>query len=195
MKKVLITYVTVSGSTAEIAEAIKKELALNPDLETNLSSVDDVKDISSFDAVVLGAPMIMGWHADAVKFLKKNTDALSKIPIAYFITSLEFTQTGENSVGETGIYLDPKHGTQPKNPDKLNFKEKHNTPSGFLEPVLKNVPQIKPVSVGFFGGKLDYSKLKLFPRLFVKIIIRGKEGDYRNWDAVKTWASGLLNLL
>ena len=192
MKKVLITYATVSGSTAEVAEAIRKELLASVEMETDLLSLKEVEDLRSYNAVILGAPIIIGWHTEAVKFLKKNAAVLNKVPVAFFFMSLELTQTDQSNVGEISIYMDPKHGTPPKNPDKLNFKENHNTPSGFLDPVLKKVPEIKPVSVGFFGGKLDYSKLNFFQWFFVKVLIRGKEGDYRNWDAVKMWASGLL---
>ncbi len=40
---------------------------------------------------------------------------------------------------------------------------------------------------GYSGGKLDYGALKLLPMLFTKLIIRGAEGDYRNWDAIREW--------
>ncbi|NDJ75063.1 MAG: hypothetical protein GYB65_02295, partial [Chloroflexi bacterium] len=46
-------------------------------------------------------------------------------------------------------------------------------------------------SVGIFGGKLDYGTLKPFQWLFVRLIIRGKAGDYRNFDAIKTWATSI----
>jgi len=63
-----------------------------------------------YEAVIVGAPMIMGWHNDAVKFLKKNANALKKVHTAYFFTSLGLTQTGHDNVGEIRVYLDPKLG-------------------------------------------------------------------------------------
>jgi hypothetical protein len=53
------------------------------------------------------------------------------------------------------------------------------------------VPQIQPIGVGFFAGKIDYSRLKLLPRLFVRFIIRAKEGDYRNWPAIRAWTENI----
>jgi menaquinone-dependent protoporphyrinogen IX oxidase len=52
---------------------------------------------------------------------------------------------------------------------------------------LEKTPLVRPVSIGYFGGKLDYGTLKLLPKLFTKLIIRGVEGDYRNWDAIREW--------
>lgn len=52
---------------------------------------------------------------------------------------------------------------------------------------LEKTPLVRPVSTGYFGGKLDYGALKLLPKLFTKLIIRGVEGDYRNWDAIREW--------
>jgi menaquinone-dependent protoporphyrinogen IX oxidase len=49
----------------------------------------------------------------------------------------------------------------------------------------------KLIDGGFFAGKIDYSRLKLLPRLFVRFIIRAKEGDYRNWQAIRAWAENI----
>ena len=59
------------------------------------------------------------------------------------------------------------------------MSEKQGTPASCVGPALEKATQVRPVSVGFFGGKLDYSTLKLLPKLFVKLVIRGVEGDYR----------------
>jgi hypothetical protein len=115
--------------------------------------------------------------------------------VAYFFTSLNLTRTGEEKIGTTPLYFDPEHGTAPKNPAKLNFKEKHGLPAKYLNPVLEKAPQVKPVSAAFFAGKLDYSQLSLPGWLFVKLIVRGKEGDYRNWDAIRGWAASLEQTL
>ena len=71
--------------------------------------------------------------------------------------------------------------------------------SVFLEPVLKRAPQVKPVSVGVFRGKLDYSKLNLIGWLVMKLIWlfykRAPEGDFRNWEAIRSWAASLCPAL
>jgi menaquinone-dependent protoporphyrinogen oxidase len=54
---------------------------------------------------------------------------------------------------------------------------------------------IRPVSIGFFNGALDYSRLNFFQRLFVRLAIGAEEGDFRNWDAVREWAEALSTAL
>jgi menaquinone-dependent protoporphyrinogen IX oxidase len=56
---------------------------------------------------------------------------------------------------------------------------------------LKKVPKVKPVSVGFFGGKLDYGTLNILHMLFVMLIIGARPGDHRNWEAIRAWAVSL----
>ena len=73
----------------------------------------------------------------------------------------------------------------------MSFKEKSTTVKSYLEPVLKEVPLVKPVSAGFFAGKLDYSKLNILHKIFVKLIIRAEKGDFRNWEAIRQWSSSL----
>ncbi len=53
------------------------------------------------------------------------------------------------------------------------------------------VPQVKPVSIRGFVGVLDYSKMDFLSRLLMKVILFNKgikEGDYRDWDAIRAWA-------
>jgi menaquinone-dependent protoporphyrinogen IX oxidase len=47
------------------------------------------------------------------------------------------------------------------------------------------------VNVGFFGGRLEYGRLKWWAVLFVMVIIQAQAGDRRNWTAIRSWAAGL----
>ncbi len=60
---------------------------------------------------------------------------------------------------------------------------------------MKKAPGVKPVGIGIFKGAVDFSKLRLFPMLFVRLLIRAKQGDYRNWDAITAWAEDVCNKL
>ena len=51
----------------------------------------------------------------------------------------------------------------------------------YLGPVLKSAPLIKPVSVAYFGGKLNLFRLNWWKKLFVLIVIQATPGDYRSW--------------
>jgi len=66
----------------------------------------------------------------------------------------------------------------------------------FLQPVRTLV---KPVSEGLFAGALDISKIPSFSdRLKFRIsVIFGvwKEGDHRDWNAIRAWAANLKPLL
>jgi menaquinone-dependent protoporphyrinogen oxidase len=188
--KILVAYATLSGSTAEVAEAIGETLG-QEGAQVDVRPIKDVGDLSAYNAVIVGGPMITGWHREAVKFLKKHQPALSQMPVAYFMTALNLTKTSQASINEVPIYCDPRLPKAPQNPDKLSFKENYATPSRYLAPVLKKAPKVKPLSVGFFGGKLDYSTLNIFYMLFVMIIIQARPGDHRDWETIRAWAASL----
>ena len=188
--KVLVAYATMSGSTTEVAEAIGETLG-QEGAEVDVRRIKDVGDLSTYHAVLVGGPMIIGWHKEAKRFLRKHRGALSQMPVAYFITALNLTNTSQESVAGVPIYCDPRLPKAPANPDKLSFKENYATPARYLTPVLKKASKVKPVSVGFFGGKLDYGTLNILHMLFVMVIIQARPGDHRNWEAIGAWAASL----
>ena len=68
------------------------------------------------------------------------------------------------------------------------------TAASYLDPIKEKAPDVLPVDTGLFAGVLDYGKLSWPMRVIMKRKMkeRGiKEGDYRDWDAIRTWASGL----
>jgi menaquinone-dependent protoporphyrinogen oxidase len=189
-KKILVAYTTNAGSTTEVAEAIAKTLGQGG-VQVDVRRIKEVTDVKPYDAVIVGGPMMMGWHKEAVNFLWKHQQVLSQRSVACFLTALRLTKTSETSMGTTSIYLDPALAKAPKDENNLSFKEKLDTVASYLSPVMKKALLVKPVSVGFFAGKLDYSKLKFFQRLFVKLFIRAEAGDFRNWEAIRQWAASL----
>lgn len=184
--KILVAYATASGSTIEVAKAIADSLSQDG-ANVDLQNIKDIKDLSSYNAIIVGAPMILGWHRDIVSFNVENQDRFKQVPVAYFTTQMHLTKLLEMDVNGIPIFLDPKLAKSPSNPDKMNMSEKQDALASCVGPALEKAPLVKPISVGFFGGKLDYGTLKFLPKLFVKLIIRGVEGDYRNWDAVQAW--------
>ncbi len=89
----------------------------------------------------------------------------------------------------TPVYLDTELVKPPKRESSLGFKESYTLVDNYLKPILKAAPEVKPVSVGFFGGKLELFKLKLLQMLFVMVIIGAQPGDLRNWPAIREWSS------
>jgi menaquinone-dependent protoporphyrinogen IX oxidase len=189
-KRILVAYTTNAGSTQEVAETIGETLSQDG-VQADVRRIKDVGDVSVYDAVVVGGPMIMGWHKTTLKFLQKHQKALSQVPVAYFLTAMRLTKMLETDLGTVSIYQDPGLARAPENESKLSFKERYATVGSYLKPAFKGAPLVKPVSAGFFGGKLDYTKLNVFQMLFVMLIIGAQPGDLRNWEAMREWASSL----
>jgi len=87
MARILVAYASKKGSTAEIAQAIGKEIRA----AGHLVDVTEMKSVSSLDgynAVVIGAPFYMGKVTDMGKFTGKYRDTLTKVPVAAFAVGL-----------------------------------------------------------------------------------------------------------
>ena len=190
MKRVLVAYATNAGSTAKVAQVIGEELGRDG-AQVQVCRLEEVTGVESYDAVVVGAPMIMGWHGAAIKFIKKYQPALRQKPVAFFLTAMNLTQTSEKSVGTLPIYVDPALAKPPKNAKRLSFKERYATVTHYLRPMLEAAPLVKPVSVGLFGGKLELYRLPLLQMLFVLLVIQAQPGDFRNWPVIREWATNL----
>jgi menaquinone-dependent protoporphyrinogen IX oxidase len=192
MKKILVTYVTNAGSTAKVAEAVAAEL-VKTHADVEVLPLEKVATLDGYAAVVLGAPMILGWHRGALKFLKKHQSALSKLPVALFITCMNLTQTNETSVNGIPVFVDEKLARLPQKEGRLSFKERYSTVDNYLSPIFKAAPTVKPISVAFFGGSLQYFNLKWWAVLFALLIVQAAPGDRRNWTAISNWAGGLFS--
>ncbi len=74
MNKVLVAYATMAGSTMEVANAIGEEIAKRS-VEVDVLPIREIEDLQAYDGVVVGGPMIMGWHREALRFIKKHRKA------------------------------------------------------------------------------------------------------------------------
>jgi menaquinone-dependent protoporphyrinogen oxidase len=159
-KKVLITYASKYGSTGGVADAIGKELC-SKGMAADVVLIKNARNVSSYQGVVIGSAIYMGkWMSEAVDFVKKNKDSLRQVPVAYFLVCMTLSQPTEKKQAEVLSYMDP---------------------------ILKAVPEIKPVGLGTFAGALDYSNLSWL----YKKILKSKgtpEGDFRDWNAIRAWA-------
>jgi menaquinone-dependent protoporphyrinogen oxidase len=193
VKRILVAYTTDSGSTADVAQAIGDELRVDQ-VQVEVKRIEEVASVEPYSAVVIGAPVIMGWHTSAVKFIQKHQAALSQRPVAYFLMAMSLTQTGQSQVENTPVFIDPGLARPPKNPARLGFKERYALPASYLGPVLKAAPLIRPVSVAYLGGKLNLFRLNWWKKLFVLFIIQASPGDYRSWPTIQAWATSLKSL-
>jgi len=191
MKKVLIAYTTKSGSTTEVAEFIGKEIG-RLGAQTEVKPIHAAKNLQSYDLIIVGGPMLMGWHPDAKKFLKENQVVLKDKQVACFATARSLTVPNGGAGFSMPICTAPALAKPPKDPNGLSFKENFTTLDHYLKPVLTGAPLVKPATFAFFAGKLDLAKLNIFNRLFVQVVVGAQPGDFRNWDAIRTWTAGLM---
>jgi menaquinone-dependent protoporphyrinogen oxidase len=163
--KVLIAYASQCGSTGEVAEAIGDVLCQCGDF-AETKWVKSVKALNGYSAVIIGSAIHKSrWMPEATDFVTTNQNTLSKLPVAYFFTCL----------------------TLSVDTDKARRKA-----MTFLEPLQTEAPRVKPVSVGRFAGVLDYSKLSFMYRTVMKRKMKERgiqEGDYRDWNAIRSWAA------
>ena len=165
--KILIAYASESGSTAEVAKAIGDALCEDGNtVETKW--IKNVKDINNYDAIIIGSAIIYeDWMPEAKEFVKNNQDILKNTPVAYFITCMALSSKEEGAMQQAIEYS-----------DKL----------------CALVPQVKPVNVGRFAGVLDYSKIPFLKRILVRGVMaihKVKEGDYRDWNTIRSWAKSI----
>jgi menaquinone-dependent protoporphyrinogen oxidase len=193
MKKILVTYATMSGSTAEVALEVAREIG-EGGTQVEFLPLDKVGDLSDYNAVVIGAPMVMGWHRSALKFLAKNREALRRIPLAVFATGMSLTSAGEKEVSGVPVFVDETLAKPAKNAGRPSLKERHTDINHYATPIIKAAGPAHPVSVAFLGGRLEYTRLKLPARLFVMLIVQASPGDRRNWDTIRSWAGSLPQL-
>ncbi len=190
MKRILVAYATMAGSTVDVAQAIAEEIA-RPDVQVDLLPLSEVKNLAAYDGVVLGGPMIMGWHRAALRFLRTNRRVLQRIPLAVFVTCMSLTQTGETSVAGVPVYVDESLPKPPERAGHLSFRERYAQLTKYVRPILRACGPVKPVSIGVFGGRMDYGRLKWWAVIFAMQIIQAPAGDRRNWTAIRSWAAGL----
>lgn len=159
---VLVTYATTYGSTQEVVEAIAATLR-ESGLAVDLQSMHDVRTLTGYRAVVLGAPLYMfRWHKDARRFVVRYRTALAELPAAVFA-------------------LGPLPGTHEKGWQDCRAS---------LDKELAQFPWLKPIAIELFGGKYDPNTLH-FPYTLLPAMKKIPAGDLRDWATIRAWASDL----
>jgi menaquinone-dependent protoporphyrinogen oxidase len=190
MKRILVTYVTFAGSTAEVARAVGEELTTRG-FQVDVLPTAEAGRLEDYDAVVLGGPMMVGWHRAAARFLRRNRKAFRRIPFAIFVLAITLTQTGETAVDGVPLFVDEKLARLPARAGRLSLHERYARIASYVRPILRAAAPARPANVGLFGGRLEYGRLPWWAVLFVTLIVRAPARDRRNWPAIRAWAAGL----
>lgn len=104
---------------------------------------------------------------------------------------MSLTQSHETSVDGIRIYVDENLPKPPVTMGRLTFRERHTLLPNYVRPILAATQPATPVSLGVFGGRLEFGRLKWWAVLFVTLVIQAPAGDRRNWTAIRSWAAGL----
>jgi menaquinone-dependent protoporphyrinogen oxidase len=127
--------------------------------------------LSSYQAVVAGSAINGGaWLPEAMQYLQTHQAELRRKPFAAFLVCMTLSMK--------------------------NGKQYRSHVAAWLEPARSLV---HPVSEGLFAGALDIAKIPSFSdRLKFRLsVLFGvwKEGDHRDWNAIRAWAESLPPLL
>lgn len=106
-EKILLAYGTVSGSTAEVAQAVADEMG-EGGAQVEVKPVESVRDIAGYDAVVLGTAVRMFKILGKTKrFLRKHRKALQALPVAYFLVCLTMGEETPENIKKATDYAHP----------------------------------------------------------------------------------------
>lgn len=165
-RKALVAYGSKHGSTAEIAETIGQVLT-EAGLDVDVRSAETVNDVTPYQAVILGSAVYAGqWRKEAARFLESHQSELAQRPVWLF-------SSGPSGEGDPVELLDGW---------RLPESEK---------PIADRV---SPRDVAVFHGNIDPDRLNLAERLIVKAV-KGEFGDFRDWEAIRGWASEIASSL
>jgi menaquinone-dependent protoporphyrinogen oxidase len=178
--RTLIVYGTRYGATAGTSEEIAKVLQGEGfDVKVVNGKEEKIKDISSYDLIIVGSGMQMGkWTGEAEDFLKRFQKEFAQKKVAIFVSSMK-------SVPE-------REGKQ----DELEKARKIDLDGKVAKYGLH------PLAIGFFGGVLDFNKMNIITRRTFGFIRPQLEKDgfkesppgvyeLRDWEEIRGWAKEL----
>jgi len=166
-RKILVTYASKYGATAEIAEKIG-EVLRHAGLQADVLPIDGIRDLNSYQAVILGCAVYIGsWPKEAAAFLQANEKTLADRPFWLFSSG----PTGEGDAAE--------------------LVNGWRMPSA-LKPVID---RIQPRDVAVFHGHINPGKINFMEKWAIKSIVKKPFGDFRDWDAIVAWTNTIADAL
>lgn len=169
--KILVAYATAHGSTAEVANVIGQALQ-EREFDVTVANVIHVDNIDAYDVFVLGSAVHGGmWLTDMSQFLEHFATVLMARPVFFFLTCIRVLEEG-------GYDHAVSHYVHPEVVEKFGMRE-----------------------LTAFAGKLDLSQVDWDERWTLAARYDGASApgsynrDYRDWDAIRTWASRVADKL
>ncbi len=125
----------------------------------------EVNDLSAYRAVILGSGIRMG---------------------RWLPEAVKFVETQQDALKQIPLAYFSVCMTMLD-----DTEENRREVDAYVDPVRQIV---QPVNVGSFAGALDYGQLSLPFQLVMKAM-KVPEGDFRNWDSIHTWGTGVRPML
>ncbi len=156
-KRLLITYATRAGSTAEVVTAIGESLA-SRGLTVDVKPVKENPSLKGYDGVIMASAIRTGnWLPEAVEYVKANQQVLKSMPVA--LVTVHMNNTGDDEASTTARLA-------------------------YLNSVR---PLLNPHDEVFFSGAIKIEKLSMLDRLVLKMVKATVEdkrdwNKIRNWQ-------------
>lgn len=153
----LVAYGSIGGGTEEIAGWIAEELRA-AGLRVQLSPAGEVRDVTRYDALVLGSAVYSaGWHADVRGFTHRFAGRFPADRVWLFSSGpLDHS-------ADTGMPAPPRHA----------------------EEAMRKLPAAEHVT---FGGRMTSQARGWLGHLAQQLAHQGRSGDFRNPQRVRRWA-------
>jgi menaquinone-dependent protoporphyrinogen IX oxidase len=178
--KTLLVFGTRYGATASTSEEIARVLRSEGfDVKVVNAKEEKIKDISPYELVIVGSGMQFGrWTGEAEDFLKKFQKELVQKKVALFISTMKTVTEREGKIEEL------------EKTRKMELEDK----------VTKY--NLQPISLGFFGGVLDFNKMNIITRKTLGFLRSQLEKDgfkespsgvyeLRDWEEIRVWTKEL----
>jgi menaquinone-dependent protoporphyrinogen oxidase len=160
----LVVYASKHGSTAEIAEAIGAALR-DDGAQVDVRPATEVRELQGVETVIVGSAVYMGrWMQEAVDFLKRHEEALKSVPTWLF------------SSGPTGGTPDTDEKIRRAGPVVAD------RPAGNVAGIAERIRAAGHVT---FPGRVVPEMGGFFARWMPR-------GDWRDFTAIRSWATGLV---
>lgn len=161
-ERILLAYATRTGSTVSVAEAIGKTLS-ERGFAVDVKPMNEDPDLVGYQKVILGSAVNGAkWLPEAVEFVKNHQDALQAMPVALFCVHI------------------------------MNLGDSEAHRKNRLAYVNDVRALVKPAAEAYFAGMgMKPEETPAFVRWIYRTFKIGGEGDCRDWDAIRAWASSV----
>jgi menaquinone-dependent protoporphyrinogen oxidase len=178
MSRIQVVYASRHGGTAGIATRIADTLRTDG-VEVAVADAGDRPDVGAFDAYVIGSGVYMGsWLKDGLEYLERNASTLATRPVWLFSSGpLPGSSKNTDTADAVTRALGPEEGPG------SGGRKRISALSGAIQPRDHRV---------FLGAFDPDDPPKSLSERFVRMMPAAKRilpvGDFREWDAIDSWA-------